>query len=368
MKFEIERKNLLKGLSLIQGVVEKKKTLPILLNVLIETIEDKIVLTATDLEIGIKNTYDSKIIEPGKITVNAKKIFEIIKELPDEIITIKSKENNWIEIKCRNSKFNILALSPDEFPSINSNHSKNSIFLPSKKLNEMIDKTFNSMSIDETKYNLNGIFLHKTEDNNLRVISTDGHRLTLFENELSFEKDIFEKGIIIPRKGITELKKITETIDDDLEISLSDNNLVISNKEILLVIRLIDGDFPDYKRVIPTNLENSATINTSKLLQALRRISILANEKSRGINLVLSKDKLELNSSNPEYGNASDFIDIDYDGLDINIGFNAKYLLDALTNIDTENIQIFISDNISPCLITQENNKSYQAVIMPMRL
>jgi len=232
----------------------------------------------------------------------------------------------------------------------------------------MIDKTFNSMSTDETKYNLNGIFLHRAENNNLRVISTDGHRLSLFQNEIEIEKDIFEKGIIIPRKGIIELKKITESIDEDLEISLLDNNLVASNNEVLLVIRLIDGDFPDYKRVIPTNLENSAIINTNKLLQALRRISILANEKSRGINLVLTNNKLELNSSNPEYGNASDYVDINYSGLDINIGFNAKYLLDALTNIDSENIEIFISDNISPCLITRENDKSYQAVIMPMRL
>ncbi len=368
MKFDIERKKLLKGLSLIQGVVEKKKTLPILLNVLIETTNDKIILTATDLEIGIKNTYDSNIIEPGSITVNAKKLFEIIKELPEEKITIKSKENNWIEIKCKNSKFNILALSPDEFPTINSNHSENSILISSKKLNEMIDKTFNSMSTDETKYNLNGIYLHKTENNNLRMISTDGHRLSLFQNEIEINNDIFEKGIIIPRKGIVELKKITENSENDLEISLLDNNLIVSNNETQLVIRLIDGDFPDYKRVIPTNLENSAIINTSKLLQALKRISILANEKSRGINLVLTENKLELNSSNPEYGNASDFIDINYIGLDINIGFNSKYLLDALVNIDSENIQIFISDNISPCLIKKENSESYQAVIMPMRL
>lgn len=368
MKFEIDKKNLLKGLTLIQGVVEKKKTLPILLNVLIETDNNKVLLTATDLEIGLKNKYESNVIEHGKITVNAKKLFEIIKELPNEKITIKSKENNWIEIKCKNSKFNILALSPDEFPKINGTHSENSLIISSKILNKMIDKTFNSMSTDETKYNLNGLFIHKTEENKLRVISTDGHRLTLFQDKETINNTIFDKGIIIPRKGIIELKKITENTEDNFEISILENNLIVSNDEILLVIRLIDGDFPDYNRVIPTKLDNFAVINSNDLLQTLKRISILANEKSRGVNLIFKKNKLELNSSNPEYGNASDFINIEYNGDDINIGFNAKYLLDALINIYSKNINFYISDNVSPCLITQENDLSYQAIIMPMRL
>jgi len=369
MKFEIERTNLLKGLSLIQGVVEKKKTLPILLNVLIETTENQILLTATDLEIGIKLKYNSNILEPGKITVNAKKIFEIVKELPEEKVTINSKENNWIEIKCKNSKFNILALSPEEFPTINNVETDKNIKIDSKILNNIIDKTFSAISTDETKYNLNGLFIHQTEAKTLKVISTDGHRLTLFEYEdILDDNDLFVKGVIIPRKGIIELKKISENIDEELKISISDNNLIASNTELLLIIRLIDGEFPDYKRVIPANLENFAIINTNKLSQALRRISILANEKSRGINLIFKNNILELNSSNPEYGNASDFIDIDYSGIDINIGFNAKYLIDVLSNIESENIKIYISDNISPCLVTCENSNTYQSVIMPMRL
>lgn len=372
MKFEIEKNVFLKGLTLIQGIINKKKTLPILSNVLIEAQENQITLTATDLEIGIKSKYNSNVIETGKITVSAKKIFEIVKELSNDIINIESKNNSWIELKCGNAKFNIVALSSEEYPFINNETSSNKFTIPSKLIKQMIEKTFYSISNDESKYNLNGSYLHKINIENkklLRIVSTDGHRLSLFQNEFSIENNtIINKGIIIPKKGIIELKKITDDYEGEFDVYLIENSIIFSNIETTLIMRLIDGEFPDYNRVIPEKLNNFAIIETEIFLKTLRRISILANEKSRGINVMLSKDKLEITSSNPEFGDATDYININYDGPDISVGFNAKYLIDVLNNIDTSAIKFYINDNVSPCLIMSDKSDNYQAVIMPMRL
>lgn len=372
MKFEIERNIFLKGLNLIQGIIEKKKTLPILSNVLIEAINDKITLTATDLEIGITSEYNSQVINNGKITVSAKKLFEIVKELPNNNIILESKENDWIELKCGNAKFNIVALSSDEYPFINNTTPTNKFKITAKLLKIMIEKTFNSISNDESKYNLNGSYLHKVDINNqkyIRIVSTDGHRLSLFQNEFNFENNqMLNDGVIIPRKGIIELKKITDNYDDDLDIYFIDNSMIVKNPETTLIMRLINGNFPDYNRVIPKNLNNFAKINTDTFLHTLKRISILANEKSRGVNIILNKNKLEITSSNPEFGDATDFIDINYNGPEISVGFNSKYLLDVLNNISTKSIKFYISDNISPCLIMSDESNDYQTVIMPMKL
>jgi len=368
MKFNINKNILLKGLTLIQGVIEKKKTLPILANVLIEAQNNTVTLTATDLEIGIKSIYESEVVTEGKITVSAKKLFEIVKELSDSNIEIQSKDNNWIELKCGNAKFNIVALPPEEYPFINNVENESGLNINSKDIKNLIDKTFYSISTDESKYNLNGLFIHNI-NNYLRVISTDGHRLSLFQTEIEASNiDKLNSGVIIPRKGIIELKKITDDYSDNLTINFVDNNIIASNPETTLIMRLIDGDFPDYNRVIPEKLDNFAIIENNVFLQTLKRIAILANEKSRGINLNLTMGKLEITSSNPEFGDATDFIEIDYNGPEISVGFNAKYLLDVMNTMNSGSIRFFINDNISPCLIKSLDDDAYQAVIMPMRL
>ena len=372
MKFQIKKEKLLKSLTLIQGVVEKKKTLPILANVLLEAHGNILTITATDLEIGIKIKNEAEINKEGKITVSAKKLFEITKELSDSIIKIETKDNNWIEIKSGNAKFNIVALTSEEYPTINDADIKDDIKISCSLLKDIIDKTFYSISTDETKYNLNGLYLHKYngENINIRFVSTDGHRLSLYQTELTnIDKDIdFEKGKILPRKGLIELKKIIEESEEEIIVNFINNNAIFSTPNISLVMRIIDGSFPDYNRVIPDNLENYAIINTKNFLHTLKRISILANEKSKGINIKIEKDTMEISSSNPEYGEASDHLDIVYNGDDINIGFNSKYLLDALLSINSENIYFYINNNKSPCLIVPEKEEQYQAVIMPMNI
>lgn len=371
MQFHINKDTFLKGLTKVQGIIEKRHTIPILANVLIEATHGEIIITATDLEVGIKSRYKSDVISEGKVTVSAKKLFEIIRELPDKKIQFSSKNNFWVEITCGKSIFNLVGLSPEEFPKFPDIGSKNSQ-IPCEVVGEMIDKTIFSVSSDETKFNLTGIFI-KSEigegKNNLAFVSTDGHRLSLIERTLETTLDKkFSDGFILPKKGINEIRKIIETDGNVVNIGISDNNFSVSTDATTLIMRMVDGDFPDYQRVIPEKSTNSAIINRDLFLHSLRRISVLSSEKSKGIKVDLLNDCLILSSSNPDLGDAREEIDIDYAGADISIGFNAKYIIDILQTIDKENVIFYLKDNISPGLIQPEADNNYLAVIMPMRL
>lgn len=371
MQFVISKNIFLEGLSKVQGIVEKRHTIPVLANVLIESINNEITITATDLEVGLKSKYKANVINEGKITVSAKKLYEIIKELPDKEINFNSKNNFWVEIKCDKSIFNLVGLSPEEFPKFPEIELNNSS-INKNNLNEMIEKTLFSVSSDETKFNLTGIFIKSDIVENIKkliFVSTDGHRLSMiqknYENEL--DKKYLE-GFILPKKGIIEIKKILENMEEDINIGISDNNFCISNEKTTLIMRMVDGDFPDYKRVIPDKGKNSAIINKNLFLHALRRISILSSEKSKGVKINLNKDSLTLTSSNPDLGDAKEEVDIIYNGDDISIGFNAKYIIDILQVIKNENIIFSLKDNISPGLINPEGDENHLSVIMPMRL
>lgn len=371
MQFHINKETFLKGLTKVQGIIEKRHTIPILANVLIEAKTDEIIITATDLEVGIKSHYPSDVIKEGKVTVSAKKLFEIIKELPNKEIQFTSKNNFWVEITCGKSIFNLVGLSPDEFPkfpdlSLNASEVKADLF------SEMIDKTIFSVSNDETKFNLTGIFIKAEVDdekNNIVFVSTDGHRLSLIERTLDSSLDVkFKDGFILPKKGIAEIRKLIENPDEILNIGISDNNFSVSTETTTLIMRMVDGDFPDYKRVVPEKTANAAVINRDLFLHALRRISVLSSEKSKGIKVGLSNDCLLLSSSNPDLGDAKEELDVVYTGSDISIGFNARYVIDILQAIDQENVIFYLKDNISPGLIQPENDTEYLAVVMPMRL
>jgi len=371
MQFSISKNVFLAGLTKIQGIVEKRHTIPILANVLIEAKNNSITITATDLEVGLKSSYEAQIIEEGKITVSAKKLYEIIKELPDKNINFLSKSNFWIEIKCHKSIFNLVGLSPEEFPKFpDLNVSKNNI--DKNILNEMIEKTLFSVSNDETKFNLTGIYIKSEEiDNktNLVFVSTDGHRLSLIQRSIENKLDQkYNEGFILPKKGIIELKKILDIADNDISLGIYDNNFIVKNNNITLIMRIVDGDFPDYKRVIPEKGNNLVIINKDLFLHALKRISILSSEKSKGIKLSFKNDLLILTSSNPDLGDAKEEIEVIYSGDEISIGFNAKYIIDILQVIKSENICLNLKDNISPGRINPEGDENHLSVIMPMRL
>jgi DNA polymerase-3 subunit beta len=372
MLFSIEKEVFLKGLSRVQGIVEKRNTIPILSNVLIEADQNSIMLTATDLEVGMRASYPANVKTAGKITVSAKKIYEIIKELPEKEISFKAKENCWIEISCGKSLFNIVGLSSDEFPHFPEPDESKMVPLSGVILNEMIEKTYFSVSTDETKYNLNGIYFKSEEEsgnNILRLVATDGHRLamTLKPIETAGIEEL-TNGVIFPRKGIIELRKITEDTEKDIKFGFMDNSAVVIKDDTVVVMRLVDGDFPDYNRVIPQNNETIIKLPRDLFLHALKRMAILSSEKSKGVKVELKKGTLEISSSNPEIGDAHEELEIDYAGEDLSIGFNARYMIDILQVLDGENIHLAVKDNLSPGLITPEDGDGFLAVVMPMRL
>jgi DNA polymerase III subunit beta len=372
MQFTIEKEVFLKGLARIQGIVEKRNTIPILSNVLIEAGEDDIKLTATDLEVGMQASYKANVKKTGKITVSAKKLHEIIKELPEGEVSFLAKDNCWIEIRCGKALFNIVGLAADEYPYFPQTSQNNFIELPGKTMKELLDKTSFSMSTDESKYNLNGIYFKTMNVDGkemLRLVATDGHRLAMVQSEI-VKTDIEElnNGVIFPKKGIFELKKIAEEGDGNIQLGFLDNNAMVKKDQTIVIMRLVDGDFPDYNRVIPQECEHKAIIQSETFFHALRRMAILSSEKSRGVKLVMNKGLLEISSSNPELGDAREDFEIDYSGQEISVGFNARYLLDIIQSQDEEKIILQVRDNMSPGLITPAENKNYLAVVMPMRL
>jgi len=370
MNFTIEKEVFLKGLARVQGIVEKRNTIPVLSNVLLEGADGELCLTATDLEVGMQSFYPANIRKPGKITVSAKKLYEIIKELPDNEVSFNAKDNCWIEVECGKAHFNIVGLSADEFPNFPAPDKANFVSLESDLCKEMIEKTFFAMSQDESKYNLNGIFCQIQEDTGqLRLVATDGHRLSLIDKAIeTSESAELNRGVIMPRKGILELKKLADEGDGNLQLGFMDNNAVVSKNQTVIIMRLVDGEFPDYGRVIPQNNEQQAVIAVDPFLHALRRMIIVSSEKSRGVKMNIKTNLLEVSSSNPELGDAREEMEIEYQGPELSVGFNARYLLDILQVQDQDRINLILKDNLSPGLIKPVDEDGYLAVIMPMRL
>ena len=373
MEFRIDKEVFLKSLHKIQGIVEKRTSMPILSNALLEATESTLLVTATDLEVGMKSSYPADIVSPGKITVGAKKLYEIVKELPNQIITFATKDNDWVEIKCGKVRFNIVGLSPDEFPYFPSVKEENLFEIENSLLSTMIEKTSYAICNDETKYNLNGLFtkVELAEDGMhlLKMVATDGHRLSIANGTLKGTAGPeLLKGVILPKKGIYELKKITEEDGGDLLFGFMENSAVIKRGNFYMVMRLVDGEFPDYNRVIPTANDRVVTVNREVFTHSVRRMAILSSEKFKGIMLEISASSIKISSSNPELGDAMEEIDVDYGGEPLAVRFNARYLLDVLAVSETETIDIKFRDELSPSIITPAKSGSFLAVIMPMRL
>jgi DNA polymerase-3 subunit beta len=372
MEFRIDRDTFSKALQKIQGIVEKRNTMPILSNALLEVNDGTLSVTATDLEVGMKSLYPVNVIQPGRITISAKKIFEIIKELPDKEIQFSTKDNDWVEIRCGKSKFTIVGLSPDEFPYFPKVGDQQFVAIDSALLREMIEKTGYAICTDETKYNLNGVYVKVVEEEGktiIRMVATDGHRLSIAEKEVSgtFAPEL-QKGVIFPRKGIQELRRLTEEGEANLLIGFMDNSVVIRKDQTVIVMRLVDGEFPDYTRVVPTGNDKRIRINREDLLHSLKRMAILSSEKFKGIKCDFNGNLLEISSSNPELGEGRDDLDVIYDGPQLTSRFNARYILDVLSVLTDKEIELVLKDEMSPAILQPADATDFKAVIMPMRL
>jgi len=373
VEFKIEKEQFLKALQKIQGIVEKRTSMPILSNVLLEVTDTSLFVTATDLEVGMKSRYAVDVISNGKITVSAKKIYEIIKELPNQPILFSTKDNDWVEIKCGKVQFNIVGLSPDEFPYFPDIKEENFLEIEASLLRGMIERTSYAICTDETKYNLNGIFT-KVEvgadgSNSLKMVSTDGHRLSIASALLKgTAAPELLKGVILPKKGVYEMKKVTDEEGGTLMFGFMDNSAVIKRGDSYMVMRLVDGEFPDYNRVIPGSNTQVVTVNKEDFSHSVKRMAILSSEKFKGIMLEIAQDGIKISSSNPELGDAMEELDATYSGEPISVRFNARYLLDVLSVAETERVEMKFKDELSPSIIVPENSDSFLAVIMPMRL
>lgn len=372
MKLSVEKKDLLNVIARAQNIVEKRNTMPILVNVLLEAKGESLRGFATDLEVSLTDEIPATLKSPGRVAVNAKSLFEIIKELPDGKIELERKDNNWLKITQNRAVFNIVGISPEEYPVFPTFTTQEFVKIDAGVLAEMIEKTIYSVSTDETRYHLNGVFLEVRNENEgatYRMVATDGHRLSLIDRKVSgAPARAGNQGVIIPRKGLHEIRKLLDTVEETVEIAIEGAQLIVRNSTTVLMVRLIEGKYPNYTQLIPQNLKEHFLVQREALLSSLKRVSLLSNAKSKGVTFSLNQGRMEITSNNPELGDAKEEIEVEYKGKDMRIGFNARYVLDVLASMHDDVVRIELNDQLSPGIIRPHDDKSYTCVVMPMRI
>lgn len=367
MEIKVQKSEFLKGLVWTQGVVEKKSTMPILSSSLIEAKGKSVTFSATNLEVGVLSTIPCDVVKPGKVAADAKGLYDIVRELSDkDIVEIREMENNWIEVSCGRARFKIVGSNPGEFPGLPPNEGE-LYRLDAKTLLDMVGKTSYAMSLDETRYALNGVYI-EGGDGKLRMVAADGHRLSYLDRPV---KGKWGGGVIIPKRGVWEIKKMADTAAEeerDVSVRLGEKTVTLESDGVQLIIRLVDGRFPPYQQIIPKGNDKIVSVNKKELSTVLKRISLVANEKSRGVKLAISPGNLEISSSNPDVGEGVETLGCVYKEESFNIGFNARYLLDIIDVLEDELVLLELKNDTTPCVIRSEFDKGFLALIMPMRL
>lgn len=367
MNFTIEREKLLRPLQQVAGVVERRQTLPVLSNVLMVVDGDTLSLTGTDLEVELVAhvTLDSEY-EHAEITVPAKKLLDICKSLPDESVIQFVTEEQKLLVKAGRSRFSLATLPSNEFPNLEEATGNVTFSINQGYLKSVIDRTGFAMAQQDVRFYLNGM-LFEVSTNLLRAVSTDGHRLALCNAEIQVEVESPVQAIV-PRKGVLELSKLFSDVDADVSVSLSANHIRVENTDLRFTSKLIDGKFPDYERVLPKNSDKTVLSDKNEMKQCFSRVSILSNEKYRGVRLRFENGSLTTVANNPEQEEAEETINVDYNGGELEIGFNVNYLLDVMNVIRSESVKILLADSNSSALITDASDDSAMYVVMPMRL
>jgi len=370
MKATIERATLLKSLGHVQSVVERRNTIPILSNVLIEAEEGGgLRLMATDLDLQINETVDANVTQPGATTVSAHTLFDIVRKLPEgsqvELFAAEGK----MQVNAGRARFNLATLPRDDFPVIAEGDLPTRFELPAATLREIIDKTRFAISNEETRYYLMGIFLHVSDEAQpvLKAAATDGHRLA----RVTVPRPAGAEGmpdIIIPKKCVAELRKLLDELDGTVQVSLSDSKVRFGLGTAILTSKLIDGTFPDYSRVIPTANDKLLKIDPRSFEEGVDRVATIASEKTRAVKMALDRDKVTLSVTSPEQGTAAEEVPGDYNADGFEIGFNARYLLDILGQMDGDLIEVHLADAAAPTLLRENDKASALYVLMPMRV
>ena len=366
MKFSIDRDQMLGELQLLQGIVEKRNTMPILANILINVKDKEVELIGTDLEVGLKTHFPALIEDTGALTTSGKKLFEIVRSLPEgQKITFQETKEQNVEIVSGESEFKVLSMPKEDYPQVPAPNFPKNINLPLDKIKEMIDGVYFAIS-QEQRYYLNGALMI-LKDDSIELVSTDGHRLAYTRLPLEDIKIGGEIRVIISKKTLNELRKFE---DEAVAFDLDENNLFFKVKNRTLIARIIEGKFPNYEAVIPQDNPHTLHINREMITEAIRRVSLLSAERSRGIKCSIKKDHIHLFSSNPEMGEARDRVAVEHSGPELDIGFNSQYILDFLTVVKTENISVEMKDENSAVLMKPETEADvkYFYVLMPMKI
>lgn len=363
MRVQCHKEEILGGIQQIQNVVSSRTTLPILSNVLIEADGENLILTTTDLEVGMQCRLPAKISRPGITTIPAKRFSSIIRELPKDELDLEVSDNNVATIKCGSSFFRIMGLAKDEFPKFPDFKGVDSFQIEQAVLKEMLKKTAYCVSHDETRYVLNGVFM-VAKDNKITCVATDGRRLALTEKNVDLPKG-FEKEVIIPAKAVNELNRILEE-DGTVKVQISDNQIAFELNQCLLVSRLIDGHFPNYKQVIPEKIRQKIRLDRQELENAVKRASLLTTDKSNSIKFNFSKGQLTIVANTPDVGEAREDLEIEFDGEEVGIAFNPGFVLDVLKNLQEDSVIIELIDSLNPGVF--RSDMDFLCVIMPMRM
>ncbi len=365
MKLTAAREDLLAPLQSVIGVVERRQTMPVLANVLLSARDNRLSITGTDLEVELVASSMVSVQQIGDITVPGRKLLDIFRALPEKANVTLSTEGEKISVKAGKSRFTLSTLPAAEFPLVEEINAQQTLTIAQGEFRRLIDKTHFSMAQQDVRYYLNGLLL-ETEGGSLRAVATDGHRLALCEMTLE-EKAKTSQQVIVPRKGVLELQRILGT-EGTIELAIGTNHVRAQIGSIRFTSKLIDGRFPEYGRVIPSNPARKVEADRDLLRQALQRTAILSNEKYRGIRLTAKSGLLVVQAHNPEQEEAEDQVEVDYQGDEVEIGFNVNYLLDALGAIDSDKVEIGLTDSNSSCLIHAPGVTHTRYVVMPMRL
>lgn len=366
MKLSFTREQLLNPLQQVIGAVEKRQTMPILANILLEQVDKKIQLTGTDLEIELVAKTEIESTDTLRVTLPARKLLDICKNLPDaSAINMTVKEDRATLVSGR-SRFVLASLPAADFPVLEEVSVDTTFSVSQKLLKNLIEKTAFAMAQQDVRYYLNGMLLESRNDN-LRAVATDGHRLAMTDSE-AITGITDGKQVIIPRKGVLELQRLLSDSDDEIKVSFGSNHICVTFSNLRYTSKLIDGRFPDYERVMPAAGGNSVKTARLGLSQSLTRTSILSNEKYRGVRLVLDGSSMKIQTQNPDKEEAEEEVEVEYGGAAMEVAFNVNYLLDALNVIGSENVEIVVTDANSSCLMKNQEDEHSKYVIMPMRL
>src|SRR5438552_6769394 len=374
MKIRMGRDELVTGLQRVQRVVEKRNTMTALSNILLETKQDGVELVATDLEIGIRGHYKAEVLEPGSVSVSARKLFEILREMPDSEIAITTQDNNWVQIHAGKIQFKIVGLPGTDFPALPTVEREGRVSISGSGFASLIRKTLFAVGDNDAGYILNGLLITLISNDKkvmMRLVGTDGHRLAVAESELAQDAvSEIPKEIraIIPRKAAQEMRRLLEEEAGEPLLGFTKNLVTFQRSGVFLTSRVMEGTYPNYQQVIPKDNTKKATVDRAALEAALRRVAVLSRDKTNAVRLTLDAEMLTLYSSNPDLGEATEELPVQYRGESLTTGFNARYFLDALAAMDSEIVHLEMKSALSPCVLKPEGDAGFLCVVMPMKV